>query len=125
MLATKVSELFQWLGGAVPRSVYVVELTAKDWNEKRQVVIDAERFKTVEEYESRFGELMGSGYSWINLSYVGDLDGHAILSVELPATASGAPTPSVNYSGPMQSVRAAGGDASDHVRLRGTLRPRG
>ena len=50
---------------------------------------------------------------------MGNLDDVAILTVELPRAASGAPTPSVNYSGPTAAVVAAHGDARASLQMLG------
>ncbi|MGH7329025.1 MAG: hypothetical protein ACREJX_11810, partial [Polyangiaceae bacterium] len=62
---------------------------------------------TIDGYATRFDGLLGAGYSWINLSCYGILDGVAILAVELPREPVGAPRgkTAVNFSGPPQDVK--------------------
>jgi hypothetical protein len=77
--------------------------------------------KTVESYASKFERLLAAGYSWINLSALGVLDGHLLVCVELPREPVGIPAgrTSVNLSGPPldAQTRACIWDASVRVRL--------
>jgi hypothetical protein len=69
-----------------------------------------------DDYESRFGELLGSGVAWINLSCLGLLNGRLVVSVEYQRSPSGpvVRAPSINYSGPPKLVLQHGWDAA-HV----------
>jgi hypothetical protein len=64
--------------------------------------VDAGAVSTPATYARRFEELLGAGYSWINLSCYGILDGVAVIAVELPRSTAGVPKgkTSVNVSGP-------------------------
>ena len=77
--------------------------------------------KTVESYATRFERLLAAGYSWINLSALGVLDGHLLVCVELPREPVGIPAgrTSINLSGPPldAQTRACIWDASVRVRL--------
>lgn len=57
---------------------------------------------SVKEYEDRFGELLLSGYSWVNLNFAGIFKNNAIVFVEYPRQSSGCSKAkvSVNLSGP-------------------------
>lgn len=70
---------------------------------------------------ARFEELMSAGYSWINLSCYGILDGVAVIAVELPCSAAGTPKgkTSVNISGPPIDVKtgAARWNAEGYVLI--------
>jgi hypothetical protein len=54
------------------------------------------------EYESRFNEILGTGYSWVNMSCCGIQDGSLIVIIEVPAPRTLYPgcSTSVNLSGP-------------------------
>ncbi len=58
-------------------------------------------------FSRRFAELLGMGYSWINLSIYGIFNDDLIIGVELPHEPVGirAGKTSVNYSGPSLDVR--------------------
>jgi hypothetical protein len=58
--------------------------------------------RTPDAYSARFEELLGAGYSWINLSCYGLLGDVAMIAIELPRETSGIPSgkTSVNFSGP-------------------------
>jgi hypothetical protein len=64
--------------------------------------LPAVRLKKIDEYEMRFSELIGAGYSWINLSCYGIASGVMIVTIELPSRAVGfaAGRTPVNISGP-------------------------
>ena len=64
--------------------------------------VDAAAVSTPATYAPRFDELLRAGYSWINLSCYGILDGVAVIAVELPRSVAGVPNgkTSVNVSGP-------------------------
>jgi hypothetical protein len=54
------------------------------------------------DYTGRFEELLHQGYSWINLTAAGIVDGELIVIVEVPRTSGGVPADrvAVNLSGP-------------------------
>jgi hypothetical protein len=71
-------------------------------------------------FAERFDEFARRGYSWINLSGSGVLNGALIVSVVTPTRSSGIPFEhvSVNLSGPMQFVRDSGRwDLSPHMEI--------
>ena len=76
---------------------------------------------TAEAYASRFEALLTAGYAWINLSALGVLGEHLLVSVELPREPVGIPAgrTSVNLSGPPLGARtrACIWDASVRMRL--------
>jgi hypothetical protein len=71
------------------------------------------------QYRERYEEILKSGYAWVNLSYVGNLDQTPIVTVELPHEARGIKETSVNLSGPSRAVVQANMDASVFLRLKG------
>ncbi len=69
------------------------------------LVVRASELLDPADYAQRFEELLDAGFAWLNLSCYGVVDGSLLVAVELPAAPSGAVGgPSVNLSGPAQSV---------------------
>jgi len=83
--------------------------------------VDETALATPDGYAARFDELLGAGYSWINISCYGLLGETAIVAVELPQRATGVPRgrTSVNLSGPPIDVAtgAARWNADGYVVL--------
>ena len=63
--------------------------------------IEKAKLKTIEEYSSTFEALLTKGFSWLNLSAVGVLDGDLIVCVETPNNSGSVPKEktSINFSG--------------------------
>lgn len=102
-LALHLERLATWLrrdGRAPPwRVVRLVESGAIKWSAISTIPRGA--LHSVADYETRFGALLAMGYSWINLSALGVIDGELLVCVELPRDPTGAfGHTSVNLSGP-------------------------
>lgn len=64
---------------------------------------------SLDAYQIRFHELLGRGYSWINLSALGFYEQAILIHVEYPNSESGNVSyTSVNFSGPNRAVTANG-----------------
>ena len=68
-------------------------------------------------YTKRYAQILSSGYAWVNLSFVGTLDGTPIIAVELPQATQGIERTSVNISGPPRAVIDANLDATAFLKL--------
>ena len=102
-----------------PDSVVVAELGPDDVDVQGRPIVVAEKLRAPKAYEERFEQLLAKGFSWINLSYYGVLDGNGLVVVELPretSTLSPRPT-SVNFSGPPAIVANSGWDARSIIAL--------
>lgn len=125
MLQQKLEELFRRLaeggcGAPMPEQVVLGELGSPQAMEDDRPLVALSSLRTPEEYELRFAELLAQGYSWLNLSYYGLLDGRALVMVEIPGTPPRAPggATSINFSGPTQRAAAAGWDARVELVIR-------
>ena len=67
--------------------------------------IEADRFKSMEDFSDRFDELLTEGHVWLNFSGLGILDNTLIVALEKPKANAGSPTTSVNQSGPPVCVK--------------------
>lgn len=105
-------------------NVRIVDLNTATHDDRGQLAVTADAFRTVEQFESNFEDLMKGGHPWLNLSYLGTIGGHDIVGVETPTQApqrAANVAPSVNYSGPPKMVCKAGGDASSYLVVRGEI----
>ncbi len=122
MLKQKLAELLGAMTGGptqppVPVHIVIAELGPDQFDALGRAVVVVADLCTPEQYESRFDALMAKGYSWLNLTYGGLLDGKGLVLVEVPRgvpNRSGATT-SVNVSGPPSHSMASGWDARSHV----------
>lgn len=104
--------------------VRIIELNRLQYDDRARPILDASAFRAPAEYESQFVNLMNSGYAWLNLSYLGTLNGRDIVGIETPGAAvesTGNTVASVNYSGPPKMVADAGGDASGYFVVSGKV----
>lgn len=102
---------------APPREIRVVEILPGDYREDGYLRVPRERLLSNDAFSARFDQLVRAGYSWINLNYLGMHEGAAVVAVEVPRRATGAPKPSINYSGPSRSVLENMGDAATVLRV--------
>lgn len=104
----------------LPREIVVAELDPNAFDREGRPSIELDALRSPDEYEARFVALMSRGYSWLNLSFYGFIDGKGLVVVELPKSetqTAGAST-SVNLSGPPAVAAESGWDARSHVTLR-------
>lgn len=102
---------------APPREIRVIEILSGDYGEDGCLRVPRARLLSNDEFSARFDQLVRGGYSWINLSYLGMHEGAAVVTVEVPHHAIGAPKPSINYSGPPRSVLENMGEAATALRV--------
>lgn len=100
----ELAALFSFVGISQPRRVRVVEIAPGDYREDGLLHVHSSRLVDADDFSERFGQLFGAGYAWVNLNYLGEHEGGAVVTLEVPMQARGAPTPSVNYSGPPRAV---------------------
>jgi len=55
-------------------------------------------------YEARFNEILGQGYSWVNLNFAGMLENDLLIIVELPSNRKETEITAVNLSLPGKRV---------------------
>jgi hypothetical protein len=117
-LAETLDGLFLFLqnaGQTIPRlEVRILELGADTATDDRgRLLVRRTDYRSAIDYEDRFDELLALGLPWLNVSFYGEDDGHAIVVVEVPRTrVQRSSTTSINFSGPSAAVLAHGGDAS-------------
>ena len=124
MLRERLQELFQYVCGGPDQppppslgSVLIAELHPDDFDGNRPR-IGPENFRSAEDYEVRFEELMTMGFAWVNMNYCGVLRGQGLILVECPKSPARARGPtSINYSGPPKLVADAGWDALAYIIL--------
>lgn len=120
-LTAALAELFRFLaerGHVVPRlQLAVVELSPQELLPSGQYAVKRGALQTVEEYGERFEKLQRAGFPWLNMTCVGVADERLVVGVELPSTPTGAPKPSINYSGPENRVLNAGWSAAAVLRV--------
>lgn len=115
-LAQHIDHLLnQYAPASQLESVWLVEV--HDYDGSGLPIVRRASLAEPAKYAVRFAELVARGYSWLNLSFYGFLDGRPLIAVELPISPSGTTT-SVNYSGPSKVVTDAGGDARVGISLR-------
>ncbi len=102
---------------AVPREIRVIEILPGDYGEDGYLRVPSARVLLSDDFSSRFDQLVRAGYSWINLNYLGMHEGAAVVAVEVPRHATGAPKPSINYSGPPRVVSESMGEAATVLRV--------
>lgn len=92
-------------------------------HDKRKI-IDKSKIIDRYSYADRFDELLGAGYSWLNLSIIGILNEELIVGIEIPRESSGVPAgkTSVNMSGPMRFVQKETLDISEYLEIAGSVR---
>jgi hypothetical protein len=122
LLEQTIARLLDWGCGAPgqpprPGSVRIAEVTSRSRTGSTLQFRVAE-LRSVNEYEERFRQLVGSGYAWINLNYCGELRGHGLVLVEHPTSPTRpGDAPSINFSGPPRCMADASWDARDYVTL--------
>jgi hypothetical protein len=117
-LTTNLEELFKFLNERRQTppllDVRLIEITRRTpYDDRGRLRIRNDSLQSPADYESRFEELMQSGLPWLNMSCYGVYQGFLIIGIELPndMPRKGAlRRPSVNYSGPPNSVIQQGWD---------------
>ena len=102
---------------APPREIRVIEVLPGDYGEDGYLRVPRARLLSNDAFSARFDELLRAGYSWINLNYLGMHEGAAVVAVEVPRHPTGAPKPSINYSGPPRVVNESMGEAATVLRV--------
>lgn len=110
--------LTQYAPASQFEDVRLVEVGADDYDGSGLPIVRRASLAKPAAYAVRFSQLVASGYSWLNLSFYGLLEGHPLIAVEVPRSGGTAATTSVNYSGPSKAVTDAGGDARVGIALR-------
>jgi|JI10StandDraft_1071094.scaffolds.fasta_scaffold240808_4 hypothetical protein len=110
--------LTQYAPASRLEDVQLVEVGADDYDGSGLPIVRQASLAEPAAYAARFSKLLASGYSWLNLSFYGLLDGRPLIAVELPRGGVNSATTSVNYSGPSKAIADAGGDARAGVALR-------
>jgi len=101
-----------------PSSVVVVEITQRHFDEDGRPHLSQAELVLPDDFEARFAELLAAGFSWLNLSYCGELRGRGVIMVETPSTTRRSASemrPSINFSGPPRRVAEANWDAARHI----------
>lgn len=107
-------EAFLQRGGDAPEWTDIRIVQDRDINHGPVTTIPKASIQRPEDFASRFGILVGLGYSWINLVGNGVLNGTLLVSVEIPREPSGHAIADVlvNYSGPYLN-----GDGTKHWHI--------
>jgi hypothetical protein len=104
-LSNHLERLLGWLEsiGRTPpsRDVRIIEITEFDPRSGKYHARKGE-LREPSEYESRFDELLRTGYDWLNMSCYGVYDGFLIVAIEVPS----ATVPEWTASGWSQQARA-------------------
>lgn len=119
MLDRAVRLLFDTLGYHPESEPFMLELSDAMFGSDGRPTISTKDLVPSHLYTKRYEEILSSGYAWVNLSYVGNLDGTPIITVELPREIRGIEQTSVNVSGPPRAVVDANLDATAFLRLSG------
>ena len=109
-LNTYINSLKNWLvsewGVPLWKEVLLIEDATFDPDPLR---IEVGECFSLDAYQIRFQELLGRGYSWINLSALGFFEQAMLIHVEYPNSEYGnASNTRVNFSGPNRAVTANG-----------------
>jgi len=119
-LTDHLERLVTWLRelGPIPDWHGVKLIEAKDVTWAAVSKIPRVALRSPAEYADHFDELLNRGYSWLNLSALGVLDGELIVCVELPRDTTGVfGRTSVNLSGPPLDAGKPVWDASVRHRI--------
>ena len=86
-------------------------------------MIERDSLYSIAEYSDRFEILLSQGHGWLNMSGLGLLDNDLIVAIERPDVRSpsfecGAPTTSVNFSGPMNCVEEKNYNLSTFIGIK-------
>jgi hypothetical protein len=117
MLEQALRFLFDSLGLDPEAESSIVELSETMFGRDGRPAISRPDLIPCGQYAERYNKILESGFAWVNLSYVGDLDGRPVVTVELPLESRGSSRTSVNYSGPPRAVEEAGMDATVYLKL--------
>jgi hypothetical protein len=125
ILSDSLQELFTFLDerelSPPSRDVRFIEIQhATAIDSRGCFCIRQESLRTPSEYETRFEELINSGFSWLNMSCYGVYKHLLIVGIEIPCTlphGDQASCLSVNYSGPPVSVIQSEWDASEILSI--------
>lgn len=104
-VAKLVAALEGWQATATWKSIRIAE-AAEVRHRRNSVQIPRRILRSPEEYAARFEHHLRAGFSWINLSAAGIIEGTLIVLIETPHRSSGTPAEhvAVNLSGPMAGV---------------------
>jgi hypothetical protein len=122
-LATSLTALYRHLdhAGAVPPAlpVLLVEIPrGAAVDERGRVRVGRHALHTPPAFAARFDELLAAGLPWLNVSVYGTLGDRLIVAIETPAVAERpSERTSINYSGPIVAVRAAGWDVREVLAI--------
>ena len=102
--------------GSWSEAVFVEDTSIVD--KEAKCYIPRSALMTPEEYAPRFEELLGRGYSWLNMNATGILGQMLIITVTLPSyTTENKGETSVNYSGPPVVKGRTQWDATEYIIL--------
>lgn len=88
-------------------------------DERGRMVVCRSDFRSIEEYEVRFDELLLRGLPWLNMNCAGFDGAHVVVSIELPRGApETSPRTSVNFSGPSRRVLDRDWDVREDLDVR-------
>jgi hypothetical protein len=119
MLDQAVRLLFDTLGYHPDSEPLMLELSDAMFGSDGRPTISRTDLVPSHLYTKRYAEILSTGYAWVNLSFVGNLDGTPIITVELPHETRGTKQTSVNISGPPRAVIDANLDAAAFLKLSG------
>ncbi len=103
-----VKKLINWVEetNAIPIYNEIMVIESKSMKNNYSEIL-FEDLVSEKEYESRFQELLGIGFSWINVSLYGIWEGYLIIGIEYPYKGSNVPKEfvSINLSGPKLDMK--------------------